>query len=90
MTLEGRAPLTRTFLALVLIGFFARFGLSVDVIGLIFSASSLLSAMSFMLAARISDRIGLINTMVYSHLPANLMTMAIPHMPTLAHRRLST
>jgi len=49
-----------------------------------FSVSSLLAAASFMLAARISERIGLINTMVYSHLPANVMTMTIPYMPTLA------
>lgn len=63
--------------------FFKRFGLDVDVIGLIFSASSLLSSASFMLADRISERIGLINTMVYSHLPANIMTMSIPYMPTL-------
>jgi len=63
--------------------FFERFGLGMDKIGMIFSASSLLAAVSFMLAARISKRIGLINTMVYSHLPANLMMMVIPYMPTL-------
>jgi len=63
--------------------FFARFGLNLDVIGVIFSASAILSAASFILAARISERIGLINTMVYSHIPSNLMTMAIPYMPTL-------
>lgn len=69
--------------SLVSYWFFKRFGLGVDIIGLIFSASSLLSATSFMLAARVSDRIGLINTMVYSHLPSNIITMCIPYMPTL-------
>jgi len=69
--------------SLVSYWFFKRFGLGIDIIGLIFSVSSLLSAASFMLAARISERIGLINTMVYSHLPANLMTMSIPFMPNL-------
>ena len=64
--------------SLVSYWFFARFGLGMDLIGVIFSVSSLLSAASFMLAARISERIGLINTMVYSHLPSNMMTMAIP------------
>jgi MFS family permease len=54
-----------------------------DRIGIIFSVSSLLAAVSFMLAARISKRIGLINTMVFSHLPANLMMAVIPYMPTL-------
>ncbi|MES0325494.1 MAG: MFS transporter [Candidatus Bathyarchaeia archaeon] len=63
--------------------FFERFGLGMDKIGMIFSASSLLAAVSFMLAARISKRIGLINTMVFSHLPANLMMAVIPYMPTL-------
>ena len=63
--------------------FFERFGLGMDRIGMIFSASSLLAAVSFMLAARISKRIGLINTMVFSHLPANMMMAVIPYMPTL-------
>jgi MFS family permease len=63
--------------------FFERFGLGMDKIGMIFSASSLLAAASFMLAARISKRIGLINTMVFSHLPANIMMAVIPYMPNL-------
>jgi len=70
--------------SLVSYWFFKKFGLEMSVIGLIFSVSSLLSAASFILAARISERIGLINTMVYSHLPSNMMTMSIPYMPTLA------
>lgn len=70
--------------SLVSYWFFDKFGLDMDSIGIIFSASSLLAAMSFILAARISKRIGLINTMVYSHLPANMMTMTIPWMPNLA------
>jgi len=70
--------------SLVSYWFFDRFGLDMDTIALIFSGSSLLAAISFMIAARISERIGLINTMVYSHLPSNLMTMSIPYMPSLA------
>jgi len=70
--------------SLVSYWFFDRFGLGMDIIALIFSGSSLLAAVSFMLAARIAERIGLINTMVYSHLPSNLMTMSIPFMPNLA------
>ncbi len=69
--------------SLVAYWFFERFGLGMDVIGAIFSASSLLAAASFMLAARISERIGLINTMVYSHLPANIMMALVPYMPNL-------
>jgi MFS family permease len=70
--------------SLVSYWFFDRFGLGMDTIALIFSGSSLLAAVSFILAARIAERIGLINTMVYSHLPSNLMTMSIPFMPNLA------
>ncbi len=70
--------------SLVSYWFFDRFGLGMDTIALIFSGSSLLAAVSFMLAARIAERIGLINTMVYSHLPSNLMTMSIPFMLNLA------
>ncbi len=69
--------------SLVSYWFFNRFGLSMDIISIIFSGSSLLAAVSYMLAARIAERIGLINTMVYSHLPSNLMTMSIPFMPNL-------
>jgi len=70
--------------SLVAYWFFERFGLGMDVIGAIFSASSLLAAVSFLLAARISERIGLINTMVYSHLPASIMMAFVPYMPTLS------
>jgi MFS family permease len=70
--------------SLVSYWFFNRFGLNMDTISIIFSGSSLLAALSYMVAARISERIGLINTMVYSHLPSNLMTMSIPYMPNLA------
>ena len=69
--------------SLVSYWFFNRFGLDMDAIGAIFAASSFLAALSYMLAARISERIGLINTMVFSHLPANLMMMTIPWLPSL-------
>ena len=76
----GGAFITQSLVAYWL---FERFGLDMDKIGMIFSASNLLAAISFMAAARISKQIGLINTMVFSHLPANIMMAAIPYMPTL-------
>ena len=76
----GGAFITQSLVAYWL---FERFGLAMDKIGMVFSASSLLAAVSFMAAARISKRIGLINTMVYSHLPANLMMAVVPYMPSL-------
>ena len=49
--------------------FTIRFGLGVDALGPVFAASNLLSAMSLLLAERLASRIGLINTMVWSHVP---------------------
>lgn len=74
-----------SFITQSLIGywFFERFGLGMDSIGIIFSVSNILAALSFLMAARISERIGLINTMASTHLPAQLMLSAIPFMPSL-------
>ena len=69
--------------SLVSYWFFQRFNLSVEVIGTIFFISSLLAAISFLLATRIAKKIGLIRTMVYSHLPSNIMTIFIPYLPTV-------
>jgi MFS family permease len=63
--------------------FFQRFNLSVDIIGAIFFIANLLASASFLLAVRIADRVGLIKTMVYSHLPSNIMTIFIPYLPTV-------
>jgi MFS family permease len=76
----GGAFVTQSLVAYWL---FERFGLAMDRIGMVFSASSLLASVSFMAAARISKKIGLINTMVFSHLPSNLMMAVIPYMPSL-------
>lgn len=76
----GGGLLTST---LVSYWFFQRFGLSVDIIGTIFFISSLFAAVSFLLATRIAAKIGLIKTMVYSHLPSNIMTIFIPFLPTM-------
>ena len=75
----GGGLLTST---LVSYWFFQRFGLSVDIIGTIFFISSLFAAVSFLLATRIAAKIGLIKTMVYSHLPSSIMTIVIPFLPT--------
>ena len=60
----------------------ARFGLPVPILGAIFFAANLLAAVSALAAARIAKRIGLINTMVFTHLPSNVLLMLVPLMPT--------
>ena len=63
--------------------FFARFGADLITLSYIFSASAVLTAFSFMAAAKIADRIGLINTMVFTHIPANILIIAVAFAPTL-------
>jgi MFS family permease len=59
-----------------------KFGVSVEVLGLVFFVVGLLQAGSFMAATRLAERIGLLNTMVFTHLPSNLLLAAIPLAPT--------
>lgn len=59
-----------------------RFDLSVGVTGAIFFWTGLLSASSALLAPRLAGRIGLIRTMVFTHLPANVLLMSAALMPT--------
>jgi predicted MFS family arabinose efflux permease len=62
---------------------FERFELSTAVAGTIFFWSGVFSAFSYLVAVRIAKRIGLVNTMVFTHLPANLMLVAMPFVPQL-------
>jgi len=63
--------------------FHQRFGVSEAVLGAIFFGANLLAAVSALAAARIAARIGLINTMVFTHLPSNMLLMLVPLMPTV-------
>jgi MFS family permease len=62
--------------------FHVRFGAGPEALGLLFFGTSLLSAVSFLLATRVAKRIGLLNTMVFTHLPSNVLLLAVPFMPT--------
>lgn len=63
--------------------FHVRFGIDSGVIGSIFFGANILAGISALLAVRIADRIGLINTMVFTHIPSNILLMLVPLMPTL-------
>jgi MFS family permease len=58
--------------------FFTRFGISAQELGLLFFASHVLTAISLWVAARLASRIGLVNTMVFTHIPSSLLLIAIP------------
>src|SRR5438132_2861002 len=63
--------------------FFRRFGVSPAVIGAIFFGANLLAGVSALAAAAIARRIGLVNTMVFTHLPSTVLLVLVPFMPTL-------
>lgn len=62
--------------------FYERYALQLSSLGLIFSAAQIVTAVSFLAAERIARRIGLLRTMVLSHLPSNLFLSAIPFAPS--------
>jgi MFS family permease len=70
-------------LSLIAYWFHLRFGAEPGVLGSVFFVANLLAAVSALSAARIAARIGLVNTMVLTHLPSNVLLMLIPLMPTL-------
>jgi MFS family permease len=64
--------------------FYKRFGLQPAALGTLFFFANILAGFSALAAARIASRIGLIRTMVFTHIPSNLMLIAIPFMPTVS------
>jgi MFS family permease len=68
--------------SLVAYWFHQRFGIGLDILGPIFFGTNLLSALSYLAAARIAKRFGLLNTMVFTHLPSNILLALVPLMPT--------
>lgn len=69
--------------SLLALWLFERFDLSVATTGTIFFWTGMLSAFSALVAVRIADRIGLLNTAVFTHLPSNVFLILTPFMPTL-------
>ncbi|HVL91486.1 MAG TPA: MFS transporter [Actinomycetota bacterium] len=67
--------------AAIVYWFRSRYGTSEEMLGLVFFGTGMLQAVSFAIATRLADRIGLINTMVFTHLPSNLLLAAVPLAP---------
>ena len=63
--------------------FHARYGLDEGVLGSIFFGANLLAGVSALLATSIAGRIGLVNTMVFTHIPSNILLCLVPLMPNL-------
>ncbi len=69
--------------SLIAFWFYRRWGAGPEVLGPVFMVAGFLQAVSFLVAARVADRIGLLKTMVFTHLPSNVFMMLIPAMPSL-------
>ena len=68
--------------ALVAYWFFRRFGIAEQGLGIVFFVVHLLNAGSHLGAAWLARRIGLLNTMIFTHLPSSLFLMAVPFAPS--------
>jgi len=64
--------------------FAARFHTSVGVLGVVFFVVGILQTASFLVATALAERFGLLSTMVFTHLPSNLLLAAIGFAPNLA------
>jgi predicted MFS family arabinose efflux permease len=77
----GGGFVTQAFIAY---WFVERFGTSTATLGVVFLCVGFLQAFSFQIAVRLAGRIGLLRTMVFTHLPSNVLLLCIPLAPTQA------
>jgi hypothetical protein len=77
----GGGFVTQAFIAY---WFTETFGTSLEVLGAVFFTLGVLQSVSFQVATRLAGRFGLLNTMVFTHLPSNVLLAAIPFAPTEA------
>ena len=69
--------------SMIALWLYQRFDLSFAAAGAVFFWTGLLTAASYLVAVRIAGRFGLVNTMVFTHLPANACLALVPFMPDL-------
>ncbi|MGE5861396.1 MAG: MFS transporter [Ignavibacteria bacterium] len=63
--------------------FFLRFDAEIGTLGIIFFGVNIIAGISALFAVQISKKIGLLNTMVFTHLPSNILLIILPLMPSL-------
>jgi MFS family permease len=63
--------------------FYLRFGVDPETLGIVFFSANILAGLSALAAARLAARFGLLNTMVATHLPSNILLILVPLMPNL-------
>jgi MFS family permease len=70
--------------SLIAFWFHLRFGVEAGILGSIFFGANILAGLSALIAVPLARRFGLINTMVFTHIPSNILLMMVPLMPTLS------
>jgi MFS family permease len=63
--------------------FYVRFHVQPATLGGIFFGANILAGLSYLAAAQVASRIGLIKTMVFTHIPSNVLLILVPLMPNL-------
>jgi len=92
--IRGLAPLSALFaidalggglvvLAVISYWLHVRFGAEANVLGPTFAAIALVQSASYELSGRLANRIGLVRTMVFTHVPSNILLLLVPLAPTL-------
>jgi MFS family permease len=70
--------------SLVALWLFQRFGVSLSAVSIFYFCTSILNAFSYLVAVRIAKKVGLVNTMVFTHIPSNLCLIIAAFVPSLA------
>lgn len=69
--------------SMVALWFHVKFGVDAGLLGTMFFGANMLAGVSALAATKIADRIGLVNTMVFTHIPSNILLCLVPLMPNL-------
>ncbi len=64
--------------------FYAKFGADLSSLSYIFAVSGILTAISYMVSTKIASKIGLVNTMVFTHIPSNVLLIFLAFAPSLS------
>jgi MFS family permease len=64
--------------------FYTRFGADLSTLSYIFSIAGILTALSFMASTRLASKIGLLNTMVFTHIPSNVLLIILAFAPSFS------
>ena len=62
--------------------FYSKFGADLSTISYIFTAAGIFTALSYLLASKIASRVGLVNTMVWTHIPSNILLILVAFAPS--------